>query len=386
MQASGSIVEMDLEVCKSRGMACKSEKPRIERLTSEHDAELTAFLDGLGDSPLGAIVLGHHYPFYRDLLLEVLGPDVESLTFAARDDEGRVVGVLPGLLRKSGGIACYNSLPFFGANAGVLTDFARTDAIVIEAALTAATLEEMARVNAATSVFYSAFWPYAERVGSGPRSHPNAITIQRETVAMRLAPGTVWSPKIRYDLRKASVAGVTVVDGIAPEDVDEVFAIYAANVAALGIPLKPRAILAGLVAAQESGRVLAATARLRGEIVGALVLLRGPQTVSYYLPCQIAAHKSLQVGTVLVDHLSRRAAALGTRHWNWEGSPGPESGVRRFKMKWGSASMPYWLTIVPGPRVADVQAFDPAAIAARFPYFFVYPFSRLPPSPERGRP
>ena len=55
------------------------------RLTSEHDAELAAFLDAAADANPG--ILAYHHPFYRDAL--AAGGVGEPLYLGLRQEIGR---------------------------------------------------------------------------------------------------------------------------------------------------------------------------------------------------------------------------------------------------------------------------------------------------------
>src|SRR5207245_8037135 len=135
---------------------------------------------------------------------------------------------------------------------------------------------------------------------------------------------------------------------VGPHEVGDIFDIYEANCTQYGIPLKPRSCIESLVAAAASScRIRAYSAKLAGRMIGALIMQWGPKTASYYLPCSSAEHRSLQAGTLLIDHACRDAIAHGIRYWNWESSPNRDGGVYRFKKKWGAIEVPYSLTVVP---------------------------------------
>jgi hypothetical protein len=132
----------------------------VELLDTPHDAELTVFLDALGRTPTGYLVLGYHYPENREMLKRVI-PGSQACWFAARGSSGEIEAVLPGMFTAAGGLACYNSLPFFGPNVGIL---ARPEDpkryAELAGALTTAALEFARQQGALTAVFYSAFNPH----------------------------------------------------------------------------------------------------------------------------------------------------------------------------------------------------------------------------------
>jgi len=119
-------------------------------------------------------------------------------------------------------------------------------------------------------------------------------------------------------------------------------------------------------------------------MIGALIMLLGPKTASYYLPCSTAEHRSLQPGTLLIDHACRDAIACGIRYWNWESSPDRDGGVYRFKKKWGSIELAYNVTVVPLGSLEPLYAMGAEGIAETFPFFYVFPFDRLSERPTKS--
>ena len=115
-------------------------------------------------------------------------------------------------------------------------------------------------------------------------------------------------------------------------------------------------------------------------MIGALIMLWGPKTASYYLPCSSTEHRSLQPGTLLIDHACRDAIEHGIRYWNWESSPDRGGGVYRFKKKWGAIELGYSVTVVPLAGLEPLESLGADGISAAFPFFYVYPYDRLQPA------
>ncbi len=359
----------------------------VEVLGRENDAEVDAFLDRLGEAPNGAMVLGYHYPVYRDMLLEVLQPGVEACYLAARSAAtGELRGILPGFMKHACGMSCYDSLPFFGPNVGSLAAAGEGDDYAgVARTLRAAAINHARGQGAITASFYTAFNPAGVSLGPPPFDEfPDVIRVERLTQYLDLAGLTEpnWPADIRYDLRKAHAGGVEVVAGVGLHEVDDLYEIYKTNCTQYGIPLKPRSCIEALVrAASSSRRIRTYSAKLAGRMIGALIMLWGPKTASYYLPCSIAEHRALQPGTLLIDHACRDALAHGIRYWNWESSPDRGGGVYRFKKKWGSIELPYRVNVVPLASLDPLYALGAEGIAATFPFFYVFPFDRLSDRP-----
>ncbi len=368
-------------------LARRSNGLAVGLLGREDDGEVDAFLDRVGEAANGAAVLGYHYPVYRDMLEEVLQPGAEACYLAARSAAtGQLRGILPGFMKHTCGMSCYNSMPFFGPNVGPLAVARDGDHYpVVADALYAAAIDHAREQGAVTAVFYSPFNPAGAPLGPPPLADDAAvIRVDRSTQYVDLTGLSEpnWPADIRYDLRKAHGAGVEVATGVELHEVGNMFEIYKANCAQYGIPLKPRACLERLVAAARvSRRVRTYSAKWNGKMIGALIVLWGPKTASYYLPCSIAEHRALQPGTLLIDHACRDAIAHGIRYWNWESSPEREGGVYRFKKKWGSIELAYSVTVVPLASLDSLRALGAEGIAEAFPFFYVFPFDRLSRGP-----
>ena len=359
----------------------------VDVLGREHDAEVNAFLDRLGEAPNGAMVLGYHYPVYRDMLEKVLQPGAEACYLAARSvATGQLRGILPGFMKHARGMSCYSSMPFFGPNVGPLAaagdddDYAR-----VAHALHAAAIEHARGQRAVTASFYSPFNPAGAALGPPPfEDNADSIRVKRLTQYLDLTGLTepTWPADVRYDLRKGRGGGVEVSAGVAPHEIDDLYDIYKTNCGQHGIPLKPRSCIESLVmAAPSSRRIRTYSAKLGGRMIGALIMLWGPKTASYYLPCSIAEHRALQPGTLLIDHACRDALAHGIRYWNWESSPDREGGVYRFKKKWGSVELAYNVTVVPLASLDPLYELKAEGIASTFPFFYVFPFDWLSEQP-----
>ena len=73
----------------------------------------------------------------------------------------------------------------------------------------------------------------------------------------------------------------------------------------------------------------------------------------------------------------RDAATAGLRFWNWEGSPSRDSGVYRFKAKWGSSASPYRIYVRPYVPEEVFRTLGADRLRAEFPNVYVYPHARL---------
>ncbi|HMM38434.1 MAG TPA: GNAT family N-acetyltransferase [Desulfovibrio sp.] len=344
---------------------------RTQRLGREHDPELAAFLDGLGARL--PHVLAYHYPFYRNMLE---GCGVGSPLYLGAFRDGRLVGLLPGFIRESEGMAVYSSLPFFGPNSGVICAPGADEAAIHDALLGGIMDELTARGDVLSASFYTPF--EHDTASHYRRLLPEALEVERFTQFIPIGEAPVWDNTKRRSIRAAQKAGVTVDTEPTEERMRTFYDIYVENCGQAGIPLKPRACVEALAAeARAGGRAKIYFALREDTVIAGLLVLWAGRTVSYYIPCTATEARTLQPGTLLIDRAVAEARAHGLTHWNFEGSPSRESGVYEFKRRWGAVEGTYSIFVHPFREKSVFKSLGAGTLAERFPWFYVYPFQKL---------
>ena len=113
------------------------------------------------------------------------------------------------------------------------------------------------------------------------------------------------------------------------------------------------------------------------KIIGALIMIYSPGTASYYLPCSIHEYRSYNPNTFLIASAIEDAKGRGIKIWNWESSPSKDSGVYKFKQKWGSIDSSYRIYIELHKEKNYFSDYGADSLAKDFPYFFVFPFNLI---------
>lgn len=343
----------------------------IFQIDSSWDARLTGFLDQISERAPG--VLAYHYPFYRDALIaEGMG---ELYAFVLTEN-AEIFGYLPGFLKKTPVGSVYNSMPYFGGNGGVLHACPPERPDPTEALLSGLNDWLACEEGLLSAVIHSAFLaettPYRE-------AWPDALISERFTQFLPITADE-WPKKVRYDIRRCEKLGVTLSEAVTPGHLETFYAIYVDNCLQAGIPAKSFSFV-GRMATEgvAAGHVHLAFAWHEEVMIGGLMTLEGGRTVSYYLPCSRPEARHLQPALLLIDHAYQAARSRGRRWWNWEASPGRDSGVYAFKKRWGSEEAPYLTLTRPyaGPDVFQQVGID--GLKQSFPSMYVYPFDRLTP-------
>ncbi|MCC7418326.1 MAG: GNAT family N-acetyltransferase [Acidobacteria bacterium] len=344
----------------------------VRPLGPDADDRYAAFLDHLAvRSPR---VLAYHHPIYRDMLA---GAGAGTPLYLGAFDGPDLVGALPGFVAESGHGACYCSLPYFGPNAGVLTDEGREGSAEVHRLLIGAVLRTMRERRAPlTAVFYAPFLFDCWELYRAPLG--DVLEVDRQTQYLDLPSLGPFDAKLAYDIRKAERAGLSVTTDATDETLRLFYGVYEENCREHGIPRKPFAAIQTLVRRGAPGGLARTYFALQGNtLVGGLLVLWSAQVASYYVPCARADARPLQPGTLLIDRAIRDARAAGLRYWNWEASPPDRAGVGAFKQKWGSQASSYKIFVKRFCDESRLSAIGAAELGRSFPYFFVYPYDRL---------
>ncbi|MGQ9574333.1 MAG: GNAT family N-acetyltransferase [Thermoguttaceae bacterium] len=340
----------------------------IEELTPAQDPQVVEFLDRLAQG--SPSVLAYHYPCFREMQAR-LGAGRPWYLALRRGEQ--LAGLLPVFVSEADVGLVYCSLPLWGPTAGVLCPEG-PDSGEIHARLLGHLL---ARARQAKALSCSVYTPFlCPDYSPYDRLQPEAV-VDKFTHYTPL-DRTRWNGKIRYDLRAAQHSGVHVCGEPTPEAVEAFYQIHREQCAQLGILPKPRQCVEELVQPGVLGRHSHfCLATYRGEIVAGLLTLYSPATASYYIPCTRRDARRFQPGTLLLDRAIRDLRALGVRFWDWEGSPGRDSGVCRFKQKWNAVEASRRIYVWCPLGVEPLRKLGRHRLAAAFPGVFVYPFDRL---------
>jgi Acetyltransferase (GNAT) domain len=207
---------------------------------------------------------------------------------------------------------------------------------------------------------------------------PVSLQIQKFNQYLYLPEASWTDSSLRRNLQKAARSQVRITQEVTNERIRAFWEIYQQNCQDYEIPLKPQAVIEQLLqSSQTDPHVQSYFALYEDAMIGGLIVLWGPRTVSYYAPCSLASARTVQAGPALINHAIEAARAHGILYWNWEASPDRSSGVYRFKQKWGSTESYYRIYIVPFQTSDFYRQLGPTRLAAEFPYFFVYPYDQL---------
>jgi hypothetical protein len=316
-----------------------------------------------------------HSIAYRDLLAEELGCEAEYLV--ARES-GEIRGVLPVMwLGDAGGRIC-NSLPYYGSNGGPLGVDRRAHRALIDA------WDERASdpgTLAATMI-------------ENPFTEPNLPEPIHQLTADRISQFTVLpkgggeaelmgliSEEARNNVRRAARRGVSVeLDNGAVADVHR---IHEENMLALGATPKSRRFFDAISSRLRPGEEFDVwLAHVGEELAAALLVVRFNGVSEYFTSGTRPGYRRYDPHPALVFAALVREARGGARIWNWGGTRPEMNGVFHFKSKWGSRARGYRYLVHLGDQ--SLREATAEELVARFPGFYVLPFSALRPATLEG--
>lgn len=337
----------------------------VGTLQPEMTPAYEAFLRGQEDS------LVYHSTKYRDLLKEHLCCRDDYLIATA---DGQIKGVLPLLVMDAEPGHVYNSLPFYGSNGGIVSH--DPDA---EAALLKSYNERATDPTALSSTMVSN--PFRRRRPAVPVHN---FTDRRLSQATQLPVGNVGQeaimdlidPSARRNVRKAIREGVTV--DIDHGQLDFLVVLHRENMDAIGGIGKTPDFFAALSRHLHPGEDFDVyVAKLHGKVIAGLLVLYFNRTVEYFVPATHPDERSAQPSALLLVEAMTHAAQRGFARWNWGGTWETQTGVYRFKRKWGALTTRYdYYT-----QLNDLSLLNstPDVLRKGYGHFYVAPYSALTP-------
>ncbi len=268
---------------------------------------------------------------------------------AARDDSGRLRGVLP-LVEQSSLVfgRFLVSVPFF-TYGGILAD---TDAVAVELAAQAASVAQLRRADHVELRHLAPIsgLAYAERTDKVSLVLP--LPTSEEALSKQLGA------KLRSQIRRAEREQPEVLWGGA-DLLPEFYQIFAASMHELGTPVYPRRFFDAFWRALSSvASVL--VVRAGGQVQAAAVLVRHGKRFEVPWAAATPAAKRAAINMRMYWELLRRCVESGAQAFDF-GRSTVDSGTYRFKLQWGAKPMQlYWHYWLPaGAPVPKLNATNP---------------------------
>lgn len=319
----------------------------------------------------------YHSAKFRRFLVELLRCTDHTLV-AWRGT--RIAGMFPLMVQESQGRRVYNSLPYFGSWGGIVAD----DGEVYDALAAAYNDLSSREETLASTVICNPLSPWADRDATAFRHNLRDHRIAQITplpaagdgAGLRGAIEELIDPSARRNARKAEREGVVVGKDVT--QFPRLCEMHQENIRAIGGTVKTdeffRLVPGHFTPGDEYDLYVG---RLDGRVVAGLLLFYFNDTVEYFTPASDHEARSLQPLSLILLEALAEASRRGFRRFNWGGTWESQTGVYRFKRKWGAEDHPYqYYTQLNDD---DVRRWSRSAILERFPNFYVLPFTALDP-------
>jgi Acetyltransferase (GNAT) domain len=310
---------------------------------------------------------------YRGFIEDLLG--CRSTYWLAWQDE-RIAGVLPVMERDGPWGRVLNSLPYFGSNGG---------ALALTSAAEEALVLQFDRLAAETGVV-AATWISHPLLPSRSACPEHDFVDERIGQLTPLDGGEAAlleriDGSARRNIKKARSSGVTVT--IRNDAFDFLETTHRANMMEIGGKAKGVEFFAKVprhFRADDDYRIY--IAERAGRPVAALLLFYFNGVVEYFTPVTDATERNSQPMALILQRAMGDAAARGFIWWNWGGTWLAQTGVWRFKHKWGAQDRRYRYYVKLNER--SILVHSASQIEAAYPGFYVVPFAALE-SDEHGK-
>ncbi len=179
------------------------------------------------------------------------------------------------------------------------------------------------------------------------------------------------------NIRKALKEGVSIRFSHTADDRDFLYAVHRENITAIGGIAKEKRFFDFLPEHFSENQYRIYIAEKDGERIAGLLLFYYNQTVEYFTPGVVEAHRNTQPTALLVYQAMLDAIEQQYTWWNWGGTWLSQGGVYDFKKKWGTRDLPYrYFTRVYDARVRETNK---ETLLREYPNFYVVPFGILKP-------
>lgn len=321
--------------------------------------------------------LFYHSSKYKNFLKSLLRCDEEYLL--AVDGEN-ICGVIPLMFAEWEGKRVYNSLPFYGSNGGIVAEHDGA-----YEALADAYREITRRQTTLSSTIIES--PFATQPANGLSGNLSDYRISQfsnirfSANHREMILGQIDS-SARRNIMKAEREGVTVA--IDHSQLPRLRDMHQANMRAIGgLPKTDEffALIPEHFVPQVDFNLY--VAEKDGLIISALLLFYFNETVEYFTPAVDAEHRTLQPLSLILIQAMTDASRRGFRWWNWGGTWATQTGVHRFKKKWGAVERRYNYHVQLNDK--SILEWPSEKILNTFPHFYVAPFSALKQEQNDGR-
>jgi len=166
------------------------------------------------------------------------------------------------------------------------------------------------------------------------------------------------------EIRRAESSGITITQTADDSQIQAWLDIYEARYSQIGARILPRAFHKAMVETfVPAGKAQLHLAYQGGQLLGGTLFLIGRGIVDYFSTAFHTESMKLYPGTFILNKALHQFIELGIKRFNWQSSPSRDSGVYKFKERWGAQEGQYLIltkvlgdaTVFTGRPLAEVR-------------------------------
>jgi hypothetical protein len=312
-------------------------------------------------------------------------------TYLVAKSNGKIVGVLPSLMKKNARYGnVLNSLPFFGTHGGpvALPTLEERERLQVKKELLLS-FKELAKENDCV---------FSTLITTPFESDPDFIqeTLEPDFIDPRITQMTAFPEEVtdieneimyntiekrcRTAIRKAQKSKVEVEFAQDLKHLDELFEMHKIGMIRKHGIYKPQEFFETLFSefsGSQNKDFKLLFAWKDNEIIASLLLLYYKNIVDYFTPCFKLEYSSLQPVALLIYEAMKDSLKNGYNIWNFGGTRETLHGVYMFKRSWGAKDYPYQYLINAYGDTSEIRNLQEEEILSEYKWFYVIPFTNL---------
>jgi len=315
---------------------------------------------------------------YRDFLRSFLEAEDYYLLL---EDDGETVGILPLFLKRNNTYGnILNSLPFFGSHGGPLVSVGPEGEVKLLEALR--DLEYS--FNCVSSTIISG--PFGCREGLYQATLCPTLRDFRIGQMLELPNDSsddtlfyrYYHESLRRNIRKALKSGVRCKRTEAINELHYLHSIHQANMKDIGGLAKPEEAFNTIPKIFDAGRdYLLYLAEKDGKRIAGLLVFLFNSVAEYFVPAMEREYRSVQPLSLLIHTAIKDCIQMGYRFFNFGGTWQSQTGVYKFKKKWGAKDKPYYYFTTLYKPIGYFKEIGVEGLLQEYRYFYVLPFDHL---------
>jgi len=313
-------------------------------------------------------------PSYLQIIADVTNSKLEILTLKESSDQ--IVGLLPFFTKSAQQGTVINAGPFYGGHGGPIV---HQDNYEYKKALIDHLFSHAMGQSALSVTLVNGLFGHDQQQLKNDIS-PSFVDqrIGQYTVLPQSTSDlmSIYHTKTRNMVRKGLKQNITVKTLNNQIGFDYLYRTHCDNMIGIGAPPKPDIFFNKVQKHLQPNRDYNLYIALKKKIpIAALLLFYAYQKVEYYTPVITHEYRNTQALSALIHQAMGDAVQNGHKIWNWGGTGINQTGVYRFKNRWGAIDQPYlYFTKVLDDSILSLTK---EVLLDEFEYFFTVPFQNL---------